>query len=88
MAETIDTFLEEDVWTSVTSTLTDGSSYTMQNTSSGIVRVYESATIPTGTKIGFKLNPSKFTQIKPSTGFEIYCKSESGFGKVSISLAV
>jgi hypothetical protein len=88
MAETIDTALPKDTWTSVTTTLTDGSSYSMQNTSSDIVRVYESATVPTGTHIGFILNPSKFTQIKPATGFEIYCRPERDYGNVAISLAV
>jgi hypothetical protein len=88
MAETLDIELPSDAWTDVSGTLTADTTYSLQNTSSAAMRMFESATVPTGDAIGFLFNPTKFTQIKPTAGFVIYCKPARGVGKVSISLSV
>ncbi len=89
MANTFNTSLPKNVWTDIsTSDLTVGVDYTLQNRGSTDIQIIERDAPPAASDIGFLLHPKKFTAIKRSTGFELYCKPIQGAGNVSISEAV
>jgi hypothetical protein len=88
MAETIETALGKNSWTDISSALTTGTTYTIQNTGATSVRIFESTNAPPGNRIGYLLSPNKFTQIKPAVGFTIYCRPARNAGKVTINISV
>lgn len=87
MANTVNIALPSDVWTDITSTLTDNVVYTLQNGGTVSIEVFEKSTAPSATDVGITIFPKGVVAIKPQAGFEIYAKPDGSKSVAVISEA-
>ena len=87
MANTINIALTEDVWTDITSTLTDNVVYILQNGGTVSIELFEKSTTPSATDVGITIFPKGSIAIKPQAGFEIYARPDDSKSIAVISEA-
>lgn len=75
-------------WFDISSTLTDGVEYSLQNIGTQTLRIIEKSTTPSSDEEGFIIYAGAKTCIKPDIGFSIYAKVEKVVGRVALSEVV
>lgn len=90
MAATIDIDLPTNVFTNLTSTLSDDIIFTIQNRGSDNIELIERASTPVDADIGkgVYLSPKQIIQIKPVLGFDIFGRPVNSVSRVVVGESV
>lgn len=85
MSNTIETPLPAGVWTNITGSLVDETTYLMQNRGTGTIEIQDSSAPPANDELGILVYARQLINIKPTAASNVYAKPVSGSGKVVIT---